>query len=56
MAACEAITVATKAGLDPAKVVAAMNASSGMSFATQHRFPRFVLRAILLTLAAWLRS
>ena len=44
MAACEAVTVATKAGLDPAKVVAAMNASSGMSFATQHRFPSFVLK------------
>ena len=44
MAACEAITVATKAGLAPAKVVAAMNASSGMSFATQQRFPRFVLQ------------
>jgi 3-hydroxyisobutyrate dehydrogenase-like beta-hydroxyacid dehydrogenase len=44
MAACEAVTVATKAGLDPVKVVAAMNASSGMSYATQHRFPNFVLK------------
>src|SRR5207245_4748343 len=44
MAACEAITVATKAGLAPAKVVAAMNASSGMGFATQQRSPRFVLQ------------
>ena len=43
MAASEAITVATKAGLDPAKVVDAINASSGQSFATSHRFPRFVL-------------
>jgi 3-hydroxyisobutyrate dehydrogenase len=44
LAASEAITVATKAGLDPAKVVAAINASSGMSFATMHRFPQFVLK------------
>lgn len=44
LAACEAITVATKAGLDPAKVVAVINASSGMSFATMHRFPQFVLK------------
>ncbi len=44
LAASEAITVATKAGLDPAKVVAAINASSGMSFATVRRFPQFVLK------------
>lgn len=44
MAACEAVTVATKAGLDPAKVVDAINVSSGRSFATDHRFPRFVLQ------------
>jgi 2-hydroxy-3-oxopropionate reductase len=44
LAASEAITVATKAGLDPAKVVAAINASSGMSFATMRRFPQFVLK------------
>ena len=44
LAASEAITVATKAGLDPAKVVAALNASSGMSFATMRRFPQFVLK------------
>jgi 3-hydroxyisobutyrate dehydrogenase-like beta-hydroxyacid dehydrogenase len=43
LAACEAITVATKAGLDPVKVVDAINASSGQSFATTHRFPNFVL-------------
>ncbi len=44
LAACEAVTVATKAGLDPTKVVDAINASSGQSFATTHRFPRFVLQ------------
>ncbi len=36
--------MATKAGLDPVKVVDAINASSGQSFATTHRFPRFVLQ------------
>lgn len=44
MAAGAAITGATKAGLAPATVVAAMHASSGMRFATQQRFPRFVLQ------------
>lgn len=44
LAACEAVTVATKSGLDPVKVVDAINASSGQSFATTHRFPRFVLQ------------
>ncbi len=43
LATCEAVTVATKAGLDPVKVVHAINASSGQSFATTHRFPGFVL-------------
>jgi 3-hydroxyisobutyrate dehydrogenase-like beta-hydroxyacid dehydrogenase len=44
LAACEAVTVATKAGLDPVKVVAAIDASSGASFATAQRLPKFVLK------------
>jgi 3-hydroxyisobutyrate dehydrogenase-like beta-hydroxyacid dehydrogenase len=44
LAASEALTVATKCGLDPAKVVAAINASSGMSVATMKRIPNFVLK------------
>jgi 3-hydroxyisobutyrate dehydrogenase-like beta-hydroxyacid dehydrogenase len=44
LAASEALTVATKSGLDPAKVVGAVNASSGMSFATMKRIPNFVLK------------
>jgi len=44
LAACEAVTVATKAGLDPVKVVAAIDASSGASFASSHRLPKFVLK------------
>jgi phosphoglycerate dehydrogenase-like enzyme len=32
-------------GLDPAKMVAAINASSGMRFATMKRIPNFVLKA-----------
>ena len=43
-AASEALVVATKAGLDPEKVVAAFNASSGRSRATQERIPNFVLK------------
>lgn len=43
-AACEAMVVATKAGLDPEKVVAAFNASSGRSWATEVRIPNFVLK------------
>ena len=38
-AASEALAVATKAGLDPERVVAAFNASTGRSFATQERIP-----------------
>jgi 3-hydroxyisobutyrate dehydrogenase-like beta-hydroxyacid dehydrogenase len=44
LAAGEALTVATKCGLVPAKVVAAINASSDMSFATMKRIPNFVLK------------
>jgi 2-hydroxy-3-oxopropionate reductase len=43
-AASEALVVATKAGLDPDKVVAAFNASSGRSRATEERIPNFVLK------------
>lgn len=43
LALSEAMTVATKAGLDPEKVIGAINASSGMSWASQRRFPMFVL-------------
>lgn len=43
LALCEAVTVATKSGLDPTKVVEAINASSGKSFSSEIRFPRFVL-------------
>ena len=43
-AASEALVVATKAGLDPEKVVEAFNASSGRSRATEERIPNFVLK------------
>jgi 2-hydroxy-3-oxopropionate reductase len=43
-AASEALVVATKAGLDPEKVVGAFNASSGRSRATEERIPNFVLK------------
>ena len=43
LALSEAMTVATKAGLDPAKVLGAINASSGRSWASENRFPQFVL-------------
>ena len=43
-AASEALVVATKAGLDPEKMVAAFNASSGRSRATEERIPNFVLQ------------
>ncbi len=43
LALSEAMTVATKAGLDPAKVLGAINASSGRSWASENRFPKFVL-------------
>ena len=43
LALAEAMTVATKAGLDPQKVLGAINASSGRSWASENRFPKFVL-------------
>src|SRR5690606_30196644 len=44
VAASEALALAVKAGLDPVKVTAAINASSGRSWVTEHRFPNFVLK------------
>ncbi len=44
LATAEAMVVATKAGLDPATVVAALNVSGGRSFSTERRFPMFVLK------------
>lgn len=44
VAAAEAMSLAVKSGLDPAKVIAAINGSSGGSWVTQYRFPNFVLK------------
>ena len=44
VAAAEALSLAVKSGLDPAKVIAAINGSSGGSWVTQYRFPNFVLK------------
>jgi 3-hydroxyisobutyrate dehydrogenase-like beta-hydroxyacid dehydrogenase len=44
VAAGEALAVAVKAGLDPGKVIAAINGSSGRSWVTEYRFPKFVLK------------
>jgi 2-hydroxymethylglutarate dehydrogenase len=44
VAAGEALALATKAGLDPGKVVKAINGSSGRSWVTEYRFPKFVLK------------
>lgn len=43
-AASEALVVATKAGLDPEKVLEAFNAGSARSFVTEVRIPNFVLK------------
>lgn len=42
--AAEALALATKAGLDPVKVVAAINGSSGRSWVSEYRIPKFVLK------------
>ena len=42
--ASEALALAAKAGLDPGKVVAAINGSSGRSYITEYRFPNFILK------------
>jgi len=44
VAAAEALSLAAKAGLDPAKVVAAINGSSGRSWVSEYRIPTFVLK------------
>lgn len=44
VSAGEALALAAKAGLDPAKVCAAINGSSGRSWVTEYRFPNFVLK------------
>ena len=44
LATAEAMVVATKSGLDPSTVVAALQASSGRNFATERRFPLFILK------------
>jgi 3-hydroxyisobutyrate dehydrogenase-like beta-hydroxyacid dehydrogenase len=43
IAACEAIVVGVKAGLDPATLVNAVNAGSGRNAATLDKFPRAIL-------------
>ncbi len=44
MATAEAMVVTTKAGLDPAIVLAAINVSSGRSYSSEQRYPRFILK------------
>ena len=44
VAAAEALSLAAKAGLDPAKVTAAINGSSGRSWVSEYRVPNFVLK------------
>lgn len=44
LATAEAVTIGIKAGLDPDKLVAAIQASQGRNFWTEHRFPNFILR------------
>ena len=43
VAAAEAMALAVKSGIDPAKAIAAINGSSGGSWVTQYRFPNFIL-------------
>jgi 3-hydroxyisobutyrate dehydrogenase len=40
--ACEAVVVGREFGLDPARMVDVLNASSGMNYSTQNKFARFV--------------
>jgi 3-hydroxyisobutyrate dehydrogenase-like beta-hydroxyacid dehydrogenase len=44
LATSEAMVVATKAGLDPARVIQVIAVSSGSSFAAQRRFPQYILK------------
>ena len=43
VATAEAVVVATKAGLDPNKVVEVLQVSTGRNYATDRKFPKFVL-------------
>ena len=43
VATSEAVALATKAGLEPKKVVDVLQVSTGRSYATEWKFPRFVL-------------
>jgi len=43
VATSEAVVLAAKAGLDPAKVVDLLQASSGRSYSTDYKFPTFIL-------------
>jgi 3-hydroxyisobutyrate dehydrogenase len=42
-ATSEAMALATKAGLKPGRVIEVLQKSSGRSYATDHKFPRYVL-------------
>jgi len=42
-ATSEALAIATKAGLEPKRVVEVLQVSSGRSYATDYKFPRYVL-------------
>jgi 3-hydroxyisobutyrate dehydrogenase-like beta-hydroxyacid dehydrogenase len=44
IATSEALTVAVQAGLDPQTAIDIINRSSGQSFASSHRFPRFIFK------------
>lgn len=44
IATSEALAVAVRAGLDPTVALDIINKSSGQSFASSHRFPRFILK------------
>lgn len=44
VAAAEAMALAVKSGIDPAKAITAINGSSGGSWVTQYRFPNFILK------------
>lgn len=44
LATAEALTVAVKAGIDPTTALEIINKSSGGSFASARRFPRFILK------------
>jgi len=45
LAAAEVMTIGQRFGLDPAVMLSAINGSSGRSWSTEYKFPRFVLPA-----------